>query len=417
MPSHAAHVLCLMHPMDPRGAKLGGIETHVRNMIAFHPADMDMIFVGVDEIGDLPLGKPARISVSGRTVTFLPVARESTDSINRAATRLVRSITLRTVAGALRHIGVIRRLIGNRPASCELQRFEFAGVARLLGLKTVQIVHGEGSKKDKMDSLIKKYWFIHSGAERLALRLASRIMCVNPNIVERMKREFPSAVPKAEVMTVSVDTRRFAAQPFDCRDGIFRIVFAGRLDEFKDPPLMFETMARLHDKLQGRFEFHYVGMTDAARYAEFENIRAFTVLHGFQTSAGVADIVQRCHAGILTSFFEGMPCYLLETLGVGRPFCAIRLPQYDPLIVRGISGTLLERAATQVQSADELSDAFVALWRDIAAGVLEPARIHALVDPYSVDRQLARLFEHHRTLAGDGGPQRPLTSQTIPTAI
>ena len=147
----------------------------------------------------------------------------------------------------------------------------------MLGLHTVQIVHGEGTKKDKMDSLIKRFWLVHSTAERLALRLATRIMCVNPNIIERMKREFPDAVPKAEVMTVSVDTKQFSAQPFDTRDGIFRIVFAGRLDEFKDPPLMFATMAQIHKKLHGRFEFHYIGMTDPSRYAEFELIEQ---LHG-----------------------------------------------------------------------------------------------------------------------------------------
>ncbi|MBE7220596.1 MAG: WecB/TagA/CpsF family glycosyltransferase, partial [Caulobacteraceae bacterium] len=48
--------LCLMHPMDPRGAKLGGIETHVRQVLARHPQDFSMLFVGVDEIGDRPLG-------------------------------------------------------------------------------------------------------------------------------------------------------------------------------------------------------------------------------------------------------------------------------------------------------------------------------------------------------------------------
>ncbi|MGL4496744.1 MAG: glycosyltransferase [Beijerinckiaceae bacterium] len=409
-------VLCLMHPMDPRGAKLGGIETHVRHIIAFHPADFDLLFVGVDEAGDMTLGQPEKIEVMGRTITFLPVARESADTINRAATKLLRSITLRTVAGALRHAATIKKLIAGRPASCELQRFEFAAVARLLGLRTVQIVHGEGTKKDKMDSLIKRFWFIHSSAERLALRLAARIACVNPNIVERMKREFPHAVPKAEVMTVSVDTKRFAAQAFDTRDGIFRIVFAGRLDEFKDPPLMFETFRRLHEKLHGRFEFHYVGMTDPSRYAEFAAIEAFTIRHGFQDSAGVARIGTRCHAGVLTSFFEGMPCYLLETLALGRPFAAIRLPQYDPLVVKGVSGTLIERAQTPDESAEILSDAFAALWQDIREGRIDPRAVHDKVLPYAVDRQMARLFQHHRALMGTGAPPAARSDAAQPQA-
>ena len=64
-----------------------------------------------------------------------------------------------------------------------------------------------------------------------------------------MSRGFLSrAAKKTEVMSVSVDTRRFRPGPFDLQDGVFRICFAGRLDEFKDPPLMFDVLARLHAK-------------------------------------------------------------------------------------------------------------------------------------------------------------------------
>jgi glycosyltransferase involved in cell wall biosynthesis len=75
-------------------------------------------------------------------------------------------------------------------------------------------------------------------------------------------------------MSVSVDTRRFRATPFRCSGRDFRICFAGRLDEFKDPPLMFDVLARLHAKLEGKIEFHYVGATDPARYPEFAKAQA-----------------------------------------------------------------------------------------------------------------------------------------------
>ena len=386
------HILCLMHPMDPRGAKLGGIETHVRHLIRRHPAEMRIVFVGVDERGDCKLGEPISIEAFGRRIVFLPVAHEPEEYINRAARRLFRSVTLRTVAGAFRYFRTIRKLTADAPASAQLQRFEFAPLARLLGLPVVQVVHGEGSKKDKMDSLIKRFWFLHASAERLALRLARRIMCVNPTIVTRIEREFPHAAPKAAMMTVSVDRELFKPQPFDVRDGVFRIAFAGRLDEFKDPPLMFETFRRLHQALGGRFEFHYVGKSDPSRYSEFEAIRDFTVQHGFQTSDGVARIAAQCHAGVLTSFFEGMPCYLLETLATGRPFVAIRLPQYDPLVTASVSGELIERAETPAQSATALTQAFLRLWKSIRDGEIDPKRVADLTEPYSVHRQLAQLF-------------------------
>lgn len=390
--------LCLMHPMDPRGNKLGGIETHVRLVLNHHPEDFSVLMVGVDEIGDAPLGKITPLTLNGRRIDFLPVARIGSDRINLAAKKLFASTTFRFALGALRHLPAIRAQLKGRAASAELQRFEFATLPKLLGVPTLQMVHGEGSRDDKMDSLIKTYWALHAFNEKLALRLADTLLCVNPNIVKRMQRTFPFAVPKAETMTVSVDPGQFATQPFDCADGIFRIAFAGRLDEFKDPPLMFEVCRALHERLGSKFEFHYVGTSDPARYAEFAAIAPFTVRHGYQTADGVASILGRCHAGILTSYFEGLPCYLLEALSIGRPFAAIRLEQYDPLIVPGVSGRLLERCETPAASRDALVDAFVALWRDIRDGRIAPAAVSRLVEPYTVTTQMRRLFDHHRKL-------------------
>ncbi|HWG04179.1 MAG TPA: hypothetical protein VG271_04110, partial [Beijerinckiaceae bacterium] len=65
--------LCVMHPMDPRGNKLGGIETHVRLILAHHPSDFSLLFVGIDEIGDLQTGKIVQVTVGDRKVDFLPV--------------------------------------------------------------------------------------------------------------------------------------------------------------------------------------------------------------------------------------------------------------------------------------------------------------------------------------------------------
>ena len=392
------YTICLMHPMDPRGGKLGGIETHVRMILERHPADFSVLFVGVDELGDCPVGQVTKVKMGDRTVDFLPVTRIGADAINLAGKTIGGSTTFRFATGALRHLLAIRRALKGSRATADIQRFEFALIPKLLGLKTVQMVHGEGSRDQKMDSLIKTYWFIHRFNEGLALRLASRILCLNANIIKRMATVYPAGVAKAEVMTVSVDIAQFIPQPFDCSDGVFRIVFAGRLDEFKDPPLMFRVLKGLHGKLGGKVEFHYAGTSDPQRYAEFAAIEAMTVRHGFLRQAAIKALLVQCHAGILTSFFEGMPCFLLETLSAGRPFCAIRLPQYDPLVVRGISGEMVERTEPDVACAAQLVDAFAKLWADIQSGRVDPAKIHALVQPYSIENQMARLFAHHRAL-------------------
>jgi glycosyltransferase involved in cell wall biosynthesis len=396
--------LCVMHPMDPRGSKLGGIETHVRLILSHHPSDFSVLFVGIDECGDLREGEIVELAIGDRSIDFLPVAHIDAQSINLPSRRITQSTTFRFALGALRHLQRIRTAVKGSPASADLQRFEFALLPKLIGLPTVQMIHGEGAKDQKMDSLIKKYWFLHRANEWLAVHLADRIFAVNPNIVERLARLMPRAARKAEVMTVSVDTRRFAPRPFDCADGILRIFFAGRLDEFKDPPLMFTVLAALHARLSGKLEFHYAGTTDPARYREFGGIAPFTTCHGFLTADGIAELAAKCHAGILTSYFEGMPCYLLETLAAGRPFCAIRLRQYDPLIVDGVSGKMVERGEDAALSAARLVDAGVELWDAIRAGRIDPAAVHARIAPYSVDKQMTRLFERHRTLHGPAAP-------------
>ena len=341
-----------------------------------------------------------QVRAGARTIDFLPVASIGADAINLAGKSIGGSTTFRFATGALRHLLAIRSALGKATASADLQRFEFALIPRLLGLKTVQMVHGEGAKDQKMDSLIKTYWFLHRFNEGLALRLAARVLCVNDNIVKRMRSLYPAAAAKAEVMTVSVDTGHFTPQPFDPGDGVFRIVFAGRLDEFKDPPLMFRVLASLRERLGGRVAFHYAGTSDPHRYPEFAAIAGMTVRHGFLDGDGIKALLRKCHAGILTSYFEGMPCYLLETLSAGRPFAAIRLPQYDPLVVAGISGALVERSEPDAACHEALVDAFAALWADILAGRIDPAQVHARVDPYSIENQMARLFAHHRALQG-----------------
>lgn len=393
------HCLVLMHPLDPRGQKIGGIESHVRMMLEHAPSDWNVLFVGVDGQGDCRLGEVRQITFNGRPVSFMPVLFYPEDRVHEAATGISQSITMRFMLGLLRYFRSIQQAIGQVPASVELQRFEFALVPFLMRLPTVQVVHGEGRREDKMDSLIKKYWFVHRLNESIALRLARRIVCVNPNILARLEKMSAKLASRATFMPVPVDTKVFRTRDFSMSDNTLRIIFAGRLDEFKDPPTMFRVFARVNELLKGAVEFHYVGMTDPHRYAEFSLIDTFTVRHGFQRPNRVADLMAHCHMGILTSFFEGMPCYLLELLSVGRPVAAIRLPQYDLVIEEGVSGTMVERAGSSDDVVEDMAKRIVNLWHAIQENKISPSIVHSKATPFAVDRQLSEHFERHELLS------------------
>ena len=399
--------LISIHPMDPRGSKVGGMETHVRQLLSRHPADMSLMMIGIDERGDLELGHVARVVFGGREIEFVPILRAPASEQMGASKTLTRSLTFRFAAALARNLPRLRFLAAGAPASVEVERFEFAPMARMLG-PLVVLAHNEGDpKRDKMDSLLRRYWWINDAAEWTAFRLARHIFCVTPKLKERLTSRHPSQSSKADVLTVSVDTGIFRATPFDISGGKLRLVYAGRLDEFKDPALMFRVAKRVHEKLGGAFEFHYCGASDPHRFAEFAAIESFTVRHGALLPDGVAAVMRAVHMGILVSHWEGMPCFLLELLASGRPFAGLRLPQFDQVVRPGISGRMVERAPTADASAEAVANAVADLWTDIKGGRIDPARVHEQILPFSAERQLERLFEAHRQILS--GRTRPAT--------
>src|ERR1700724_2929956 len=65
--------ICLLHPFDPRGSKVGGLETYIRDFIGFHPPDVDVLLIGADGRGDLKLGETHWCIFRDRTFEFLPI--------------------------------------------------------------------------------------------------------------------------------------------------------------------------------------------------------------------------------------------------------------------------------------------------------------------------------------------------------
>ena len=395
--------ICLIHPFDPRGEKVGGLETYIRVFITFHPDDTDLLFIGVDSAGDLKLGEIHRITFRGRTFDFLPILRYSDLQAREAARSIRTSLTGQFFVALLRHFGLISRLIRSRRCSIDLRRVEFSWLPVLVRLPFVQMLHGEGAPKLRMDSLLRKYWFVHNAGERFAVATSTKFLCVNPFITERLQKTYPSQKDKIDTLWTWVNTEIFRPQPLPVGQAPFRVVFAGRLDEFKDPPLMFRTIGRLRKWLQSGVEFHYIGTSDPHRFAEFAEIEDITVRHGFKDAAGMAATLASAHAGILTSEFEGMPRFVLETLAVGRPVVAMHLPQLEPVIRHGESGFLVPRAGSSEDLADALAQRLMDVREAIDAGEMDSARIAAAITDFTPGTQLARVFRFHQDIQNARG--------------
>ena len=389
--------LCVIHSFDPLGVKVGGLETFVRDMIGHLPDDFSFLMIGVDASGHRELGKVTRETFRGRTIDFLPVLHYSEEKAREAAASIKDSINFQFMQGLLRHLPAVRRVLKERPTSVDLQRVEFATLVKGLGIPFVQMLHGEGAPKLQMDSLLKSYRYVHNVNEWLAVKACDKFMCVNPIITERIRETYPGSAKKIHTQSTWVDMSKFSAKPFPDHEW-FRVAFAGRLDLFKVPSLMFKTIAKLRAKVGPGVEFHYMGTSDPHRFPEFKAIEDISVLHGFKSAAGVAEVLSNVHAGILTSEFEGMPFSVLETLGSGRPVCAIQLPQLASVIKDGVSGALVPRSASDDDMAERLSDAFVAVRKKMLSGAITPEGVAREVGEFTPEVQLAKVYENHRGL-------------------
>src|SRR3954453_4745368 len=85
--SHAQqkYQICLIHPFDPRGEKVGGLETYIRDFITFHPADTDLLFIGVDSTGDLALGEVHTLTFRCKNCDWPPILDYSLEQAREAA--------------------------------------------------------------------------------------------------------------------------------------------------------------------------------------------------------------------------------------------------------------------------------------------------------------------------------------------
>ena len=388
----------LVHSFDIRGNKVGGLETYLRDFVTFCPPDARILFVGVDAIGDLPLGKITEVRFRGRTFDFLPIMRYSDEKAREAARKITDSITACFAAALVRYLPTVRRAFRERNCSLDLRRVEFAWLPVLLGLPYVQMLHGEGVPRLAMDSLLQKYRMVHLLGERFAVRTSRKFLCVNPMITERIRKTYPRHAGNIDTLWTWVNTAIYKPRPFPAATDPFRIAFIGRLDEFKQPGLMFRTIARLRQLLPGGVELHYVGTSHPERYPEFEAIKDVVIQHGFKDAHGIADLLGSVHAGILTSEFEGMPRCVLETLAVGRPVVAVHLPQLEAVIHDGESGYLVPREQPQDQIVEAMAQRFCEVHEAIATGAVDPAAVAEKIGAFTPQTQLARVYGIHRDI-------------------
>jgi glycosyltransferase involved in cell wall biosynthesis len=386
--------VALFNSADPRGLKIGGIETYTRDYIEFHPQDMNLLFIGPDEIGDLKLDEINEVEFRGRRIGFLAISRLD-DSVNKAPDSLGSSETFQFAKLLVRKRGLLRRTLRGGNYSVEVRRVEYAPIIWALGVPVFTMVHVWGDASKPMSGIIGRYPFLRTVTEYIAAAVSKKFFSVNSDMTKMYADRYWPFGQKFDTLTTWANTSMFRAEPFR-GPGPLRLVFAGRTDDFKRHDIMMRVMRRVRELGQD-IAYHYVGDGDLTRYPEFEAIRDVATLHGRRPAAEVARIIADADIGLLTSEFEGMPRFVIECVASGRPVVALHLPQLEAMFARGPAGTLVARGPDM---EEEMARAIVALGADIRAGRVDPAAVATAAAAHAPVTLLNKIWNAHRQIAG-----------------
>jgi glycosyltransferase involved in cell wall biosynthesis len=390
--------VCLLNSADPRGGKVGGISTYVRDYIFYHPEEMNLLYVGPDEVGDLELGKINRTTFRGRSFNFLPLFRTGEHDHVPAKT-LFHSETFQFTEVLLKNWGKLRRVLRDGNYSAEIQRVEFAPILKTMGVPFIQMAHVWGSTDKPMNSLLGRHPGIRVATEYLAAAFAEKFCSVNSDMTAMYKRKFPRFAHKFETFSTWANTTIFSPSPFAFPDDVIHVAYIGRMDKFKRPDIMFAVIAELARLTGGKVEFHYIGGGDPNLFDGFAGAAPFTVQHGGKTSVEIGQIWRNLHIGLLTSEFEGMPFFVLEALSSGRPVVSLHLPQLESVIADGESGYLIPRGDGQVAQA---AARVVETYRLMREGAMTPEGVATHVKAFQPQAQLGKIYGRHKSLYQTG---------------
>jgi glycosyltransferase involved in cell wall biosynthesis len=386
--------ICLFNSDDPRGGKIGGTSTYVRDFITYCPADLALLLIAPDEIGDLQPGVVNRVTFRGREIGFLPLYRSET-AYDEYPQSIAGSETFRFAIGMARRWPMLRSLLREGRYSVEIRRVELSPLVWAFGAPFIQMVHVWGRKDQPMSSILGRHTWLRGMLEAFSATTAARYFSVNGQMTVMYRRAFPWAAQKMATLTTWADASTYMPAPFNTAEDKIRLAYVGRADRFKRLDLVFSVVAELAKIASTPIELHYVGDGALAAVPGYDRVARHVVDHGVLRPAEIAAVWREVHIGLLTSEFEGMPRALLEALSCGRPMVALHLPQLEKVIAPGVSGFLVPRSDRQVS---EMAARILELYSAIRSGRIEPAVVAESVGAFRPGPLLGEVYAAHRSL-------------------
>lgn len=328
----------IVHQFDPARPSPGGIDSCLRGILRYRPADAEVAVVGVDAGGSRPerrLGRWEQHRIEdGPPFWFLPVVR--LDPVDQA----------RKVPHALRLMAGLFRYRHRLPAAglVQVHRMDSAlALRRILGRPVVYFIHTQenGLTGSTSDSFWRFSGRTHRRLEQHLVRRARTTVVFNESYSQLVRQWNPHTF--------------FSPTWYDpgllrMSEGVrdpHRILWVGRFEVPKDPQLAVEAFAALvATDAAAPWSLEMLGTgtlleTVSKRVATLsDDVRSRIILGGRVRPEHVAEAMAGSGVFLMTSHpgYEGYPRVLVEALASGLPAVVTSGSDTGGLVVDGRTG-------------------------------------------------------------------------------
>lgn len=362
----------IVHQFDPELPVPGGVDTCLRDMLAYPPPNERVLLIGVSQ--SRPLHKKSTLQMSSTAVDFIPVSRANPG--NQA--RLVPH-SLRIALAALPHLfrNATKRTV------LQFHRIEVGILARLFrAQKRAYFIHTNTNQslRENSDSFWRRAPKLYRLIENIVLKGANITVVFNRSTFEELKQEGHKV---ARMSTWFNDSIYFPPPSprshIAISDKPLSVLWVGRLEAPKDPLLaieVFKSLELIRDT--ATLPLKYVVVGDGTLRPEVERlvrdlgIVSKVELIGSRSRWEVGEQMRNADCLLMTSHFEGSPRVLYEAMGCGLPVVASKEADADAVIVTGLNGTIARE-----RNAESLSAAVLDALKQPVSEVCETVRTRA----------------------------------------
>ena len=396
--------VCIIYPADPAGVIPGGVDTFIRGILRWVPADIEISLVGVTtEPNERPVGQWTVCDLGRAKFRFFPVI-----ALTNPAGRSKVPLSLRFVLGLIRwrpqvDAGVL-----------EFHRLEPSLLYLWDDRPRTAVVHQnmQDLSNKQSDILWRRfpglfYWL----EDRLIPRFSS-VYAVREDAVAWYRERYPAFSEQFNFLPTwydpeiffparaddEKDIRAVLRSEFGFTDDTTIVITVGRLDSQKDPILVakaFQHLALHYNDIGLRWVGDGVLRENVEYFVQEARLSDCVKFAGLRPATEVAGMLRASDLFVLGSAYEGMPMCVLEALGSGLPVVTTDVGEVNKVVKSGQNGFVVgERTSNAI--ADAMVDAITAL--DHFRG--DPCISAA--SNYVPEKVLAPVYENYRALAGKG---------------